>query len=198
MTSSAIPLKSGMIHVWAHSEVFTSMAIPTPYIRILVHLVYTVARYTSFRHLFKMHSVGIACNMRTACIMKMQATAASGHGDLIPQYSDLRRLPMCYQHILPLEVMKRYHCAVVGSAQGVLTVAIPNQRDTSLIETLTKLTGRPIFPVWVRPARMRLLIQRMECWEQRRNEMLRVPHFLSLFQIHTLALVLTDQMKEKN
>ncbi len=108
------------------------MAIPTPYIRILVHLVYTVARYTSFRHLFKMHSVGIACNMRTACIMKMQATAASGHGDLIPQYSDLRRLPMCYQHILPLEVMKRYH------------------------------------------------------------------HFLSLFQIHTIALVLTDQMKEKN
>ena len=129
--------------------------------------------------------------------MKMQATAPSVHGNLIPQYSDLRRLPMCYQHILPLEVMKRYHCAVVGSAQGVLTVAITNERDTSLIETLTRLTGRPIFPVWVSPARMRLHIQRMECWEHRRNQMLRLPHFLSSFQIHTIAVVLTYQMKRK-
>jgi type II secretion system (T2SS) protein E len=135
--------------------------------------------------------------MRTACIMKMQATRPSVHGNLIPQYSDLRRLPMGYQHILPLEVMKRYHCAVVGSAQGVLTVAITDQHDPSLVETLSRLTGRPIFPVWVKPERMRLLIQRMECWEHRRNDMLHLPHFLSLFQIHTIAVVLTDQMKER-
>ena len=129
--------------------------------------------------------------------MKMQATAPSVDGNLIPQYSDLRRIPIRFHHILPLRVMKRYQCAVIGSAQGILTVAITTRRDTSLIETLTRLTGRPIFPVWVSPARMRLLIQRMECWEHRRNEMLRSPHFLSLFQIHTIAVVLTDQMKER-
>jgi len=126
-------------------------------------------------------------NMRAACIMKMQATAPSVDGNLIPQYSDLRRIPIRYHHILPLKVMKRYHCAVIGSAQGILTVAITTRRDTSLIETLTRLTGRPIFPVWVSPARMRLLIQRLECWEHRRNQMLRLPDFLCSFQIHTIA-----------
>ena len=136
--------------------------------------------------------------MRTACIMgKMQGTAPRVHDNLIPQLRDLRRIPMRYQDILPLEVMKRYHCAVIGSAQGVLTVAITTRQDTSLIETLTRLTGRPIFPVWVSPARMRLLIQRMECWEHRRNQMLRLPDFLSSFQIHTIAVVLTYQMKRK-
>src|SRR5437763_12905847 len=109
--------------------------------------------------------------MRAACIMKMQATAPSVDGNLIPQYSDLRRIPMRYEHILPLKVMKRYHCAVIGSAQGVLTVAITTRQDTSLIETLTRLTGCPIFPVWVSPARMRLLIQRLEGWEDRSSQM---------------------------
>src|ERR1700687_4534236 len=121
--------------------------------------------------------------MRTACIMKMQAAAPSVHDNLIPQYSDLRRIPMCYQHILPLQAMKRYHCAVIGSAQGVLTVAITDQCDPSLIEALTKLTGCAIFPVWVRPDRMRLLIQRLECWEHRKNEMLRWPHLLNSFEV---------------
>src|SRR5436190_23886603 len=117
--------------------------------------------------------------MRSACRMKMQARAPSVHGNLIPQYSDLRRIPLRYQHILPLEVMKRYHCAVIGSAHGVLTVAITTRRDPSLIETLTRLTGCPIFPVWVSPARMRLLILRLECWSQRRTDLLRLPNFLS-------------------
>jgi len=96
---------------------------------------------------------------------------------------------MRYQCILPLEVMKRYRCAVVGSAQGVLTVAITNERDTYLIETLTRLTGRPIFPVWVNPARMHLLIQRLERWQQRKDEMLRWSHLLIWFEVHMIVAV---------
>lgn len=128
--------------------------------------------------------------MRTACIMgKIQDTARSVHDNPIPQFRDLRRIPTRYQHILPLSVMKRYRCAVIGSAQGVLTVAIINRRDTSLIETLARLTGHPIFPVWVKPTGMNLLIQRIERWEHRKDEMLRWPHPLNLIQIHTIVVV---------
>jgi len=104
---------------------------------------------------------------------------------------------MRYQSVLPLKVMKRYQCAVVGSAQGVLTVAITNQQNTSLIKTFTRLIGCPIFPVWVKPARMGLLIRRMERWEHREDEMLRSPSLLSSLEIHMIVSVLTDQMKEK-
>jgi len=128
---------------------------------------------------------------------KMQFTARSVHANPIPQFRDLRRIPTRYHNSLPLEVMKRYRCAVVGSAQGVLTVAIANQRDTSLIETLTRLTGHPIFPVWVKPTGMRLLLQRIARWEQRKDEMLRWPHPLNLVQIHTIVAAPVYQMKEK-
>jgi hypothetical protein len=99
---------------------------------------------------------------------------------------------MGYQHILPLEVMKRYHCAVVGSAQGVLTVAITDQHDPSLVEILSRLTGRPIFPVWVKPERMRLLIKHMERWQRCEDEMLRWPRLLSSFEIHVIMGVQTN------
>ena len=128
---------------------------------------------------------------------KMQETAPRVHDNLIPQLRDLRRIPMRYERMLPLKVMKRYQCAVVGTAQGVLTVAITNQQNTSLIKTFTKLIGRPIFPVWVKPALMGLLIKRMERWERREDEMLRSPRLLSRFEIHMIVGVLTDQMKVK-
>src|SRR2546429_6462624 len=112
--------------------------------------------------------------MRTACIRdKMRETIPCVHDNLIPQMRDLRRIPMRYQSILPLRVMKQYQCAVVGSAQGVLTVAITDRHNPFLIKTLTKLIGRPIFPVWVKPVRMDLLIKRVERRERRKDEMLR-------------------------
>ena len=136
--------------------------------------------------------------MRTACIMgKMQETKPCVHNNLIPQLRDLRRIPMRYQRMLPLKVMKRYQCVVVGSAQGVLTVAITDRHDTFLIRTLTKFIGRPIFPVWVKPDRMDLLIKRMERWELRKDEMLRWPRVLSSFEVHMLVSVLTEQLQPK-
>ena len=127
----------------------------------------------------------------------MQDTALCEQDYLIPQMRDLRRIPMRYQSILPLRVMKQYQCAVVGSAQGVLTVAITDRHNPFLIKTLTKLIGRPIFPVWVKPVRMDLLIKRVERRERRKDEMLRWPCLLSSFEIHMAVLVLTDHMKEK-
>lgn len=136
--------------------------------------------------------------MKTACVMgKMQGPAPRAHDNLIPQLRDLRRIPERYQRMLPLKVMKLYQCAVVGAAQGVLTVAITDRRDTSLIKTLTRFIGRPIFPVWVKPARMHLLIMRIERRERHKDEMLRSPRLLSLFEIHMIVSVLTDQMKVK-
>jgi hypothetical protein len=136
--------------------------------------------------------------MRNAYIMgKMQAPAQGVRGNQMPQFPGLRRLPMRYQYILPLAVMKLYRCAVIGSAQGVLTVALADRGDTPLVEILTMLTGRTIFPVWVKPSRLRLLIRRRERWQQRKDEMLRWPHPLSLVQIHAMVTVPVYQIRER-
>ena len=95
--------------------------------------------------------------------------ANSVRGSLIPQLYVLRRVPIRYRRILPLPIMKRFQCIVVGSAQGVLTVAITDRQNTSVIESLREITGQAIFPVLIDPDRMRLLIQRIERCEQNRQ-----------------------------
>lgn len=87
-------------------------------------------------------------------------------GSLIPQLFVLRRVPMRYRRVLPLTVMKRFQCIVVGSAPGVLTVAITDRHNTAVIESLSKYTGQAIFPVLIDPTRMRLLIRRIERYER--------------------------------
>jgi len=128
---------------------------------------------------------------------KMQETALDEQDYLIPQMRDLRRIPLRYRSNLPLKVMKEHQCVVVGSARGVMTVAITDRYNSSSIKALTKLIGHPIFPVWVKPARMDLLIKRMERWELRKDEILRWPRILSSFEIHMLVSVLTAQLKQK-
>ena len=96
----------------------------------------------------------------------MKDIADSVRGNLIPQLYVLRRVPMRYRRMLPLTFMQRFQCLVVGSAQGVLTVAITDRQNTSVIESLRGITGRAIFPVLIDPTRMRLLIQRIERYEQ--------------------------------
>src|SRR6266705_5089401 len=99
----------------------------------------------------------------------MKDIADNVRGSLIPQLYVLRRVPMRYRRILPLTVMKRFQCIVVGSAPGVLTVAITDRQNTSIIESLKIYTGQAIFPVLIDPTRMRLLIQRIERYEQCRS-----------------------------
>ena len=99
----------------------------------------------------------------------MQDIADKVRGNLIQQLFVLRRVPVRYSRILPLTVMKKYQCLVVGSAPGVLTVAITNRQNTLVIESLKKFTGQSIFPVLIDPITMRLLIRRLERNEYRRN-----------------------------
>jgi len=100
----------------------------------------------------------------------MKDIADSVRGNLIPQLYVLRRVPMRYRRTLPLTIMKRFQCIVVGSAQGVLTVAITDRLNTSVIELLRSITGQAIFPVLIDPTRMRLLLQRVERYEQYRQD----------------------------
>jgi len=92
----------------------------------------------------------------------MRNIANNVRGSLIPQLYVLRRVPVRYRQFLPLTVMKLFQCIVVGSAQGVLTVAITDPQNTWAIESLRRITGQSIFPVLIDPNRMRLLIQRIE------------------------------------
>lgn len=83
-------------------------------------------------------------------------------GTIIPRLWTLRRIPGRYRHFLPVAVMKRYQCVVIGGDQSILTVAITEPKNTALLNTLRLLTGCTIFPVFVDPTRMRLLIRRIE------------------------------------
>ena len=95
---------------------------------------------------------------------------AQVRGNLIPYYPTLRRVPTRYRRMLPLPLMKRYQCLVVGSAPGVLTVAIMDRHNTAVLDALSEFTGRAIFPVLIEAARMRLLLQRLEqCYRCQSN-----------------------------
>jgi len=102
-----------------------------------------------------------------------------------PRFNTLRWVPLRYRRILPLEVMKRYLCIVVGATQGELTVAFAAQPNKSVIEALKKLTGHKIFPVLVAPDKIRLLIHRIESYERHRRS-LNWPYYVHWFQVHSM------------
>ena len=102
----------------------------------------------------------------------------------IPRLDTLRRVPSRYHHILPLELMKNYQFIVVGASRGTLTVAITSQEQKPIIESLQKLTGHPIFTVFVNPATMRILIERIERCERRKyRKLLGRPYYLHRIQL---------------
>ncbi len=67
----------------------------------------------------------------------------------LPRLPAIRRVPVCYHHILPLPLVKHLQCVVVGAARGVLTVAIANTQHVETIAPLEKITGQRIFAVLV-------------------------------------------------
>lgn len=111
-------------------------------------------------------------------------------GDPIPRFMHVRRVPTQYRHALTLKVMKLHLCAVLGSAPGILTVAITDGYNIPLIETLGLLTGRTIFPVLVEPHRMKLLVQRVEFYERRRYSRIKPSSFLHPRQTQVLVSLL--------
>ena len=124
-------------------------------------------------------------------------------GNPIPQLSELRRAPLRYRHILPLTIMKRYQCIVVGEAKGTLTIAITDTQTMEVIEVLRRYTGKTIFPVLIDPKRMLLLIQRIERRERcggnltsKRNQAQGTAcylHTLRRLQISSMLMLITSQ-----
>src|SRR5438270_2280631 len=93
---------------------------------------------------------------------------------VFPRFDTLRWVPVRYRRLLPLSVMKRYQCIVIGAAQGRLTVAMTAPLDWSIIELLQRLTRCTIFPVLIAPERMRQLIRHIEYGEQYKKTLMRL------------------------
>lgn len=111
------------------------------------------------------------------------------HGPM-PRFDTIRRVPSRYHRIFPLALMKHYQFAVVGTTGKTLTIAISDQQPGPVLESLNKLTGRAIFPVLVEPARMRLLIERIERCERRKYYQLRSrPYYLHNVQLQSIMQV---------
>lgn len=90
------------------------------------------------------------------------AAISFGEGESIPHLRDIRHVRARYCAMLPLSIMKRYRCVVIGAARGVLTVAVTLPYHPQLVEMLARFTGSLIFPVCIQPARMDLLLRRVE------------------------------------
>lgn len=127
--------------------------------------------------------------------VRRQGPGRQNHG--IPRLFTLRRVPKRYWQVLPLEVMKRYQCVVIGGEGDALTIAIADERSTRIFGLISMLTGRDVFPVLIEPERMYLLLRRIERTEriaQNRQHYLPRPYSISLFpqDIHTILLLLTS------
>ena len=100
---------------------------------------------------------------------------------------------MPYRHALPLKVMMRHQCLVVGAARDMLTVAITDQQDRSILTLLSKLTGRTIFPVLVDPIRINLLIQRIYRYQHNRGNVSDYLLYLRRLQVKAMVMPFTCQ-----
>lgn len=103
----------------------------------------------------------------------------------VPKFKSIRRVPSRNHQILPLRLMQRYQCIVVGTARDALTVAITDEQQKQPIESLERLTGYPIFTVLVDPARMQLILARLERREQQTGgKMMGRPYYMHKLQLH--------------
>ncbi len=122
-----------------------------------------------------------------------EATTCKVNGNLIPRFDTLRWVPTRSRGILPLAVMKRYQCIVVGATRSMVTVALAEGQETIAPEILTALTGRTIFPVLISQSRMRLLIKRLERAEDDRGNICRKKLLLHLLQIRLIVTFTASQ-----
>lgn len=86
--------------------------------------------------------------------------------DFLPRLYDVRRVPVRYQRLLPLSLIKSHQCVVLGATSHTLTIGIIERKDEQWLDFLRVLTGTAIFPVLVEPERMRLLIARIERYQR--------------------------------
>lgn len=120
------------------------------------------------------------------------------YGDFIPRLRDVRRVPVRYQQILPLPVVKRHQCVVLGMSSRTLTLGIVERRDEKLFAFLHKLTGATIFPVLIEPERMRLLIARMERYQRFRRRSSQAYYVLQMpYQVRLLLMCKERREREE-
>jgi len=100
--------------------------------------------------------------------------------DFMPRLRDVRRVPVRYQRLLPLSVMKNHQCVVLGATAHTLTVGVIERKDEQWLRCLQTLTGAEIFPVLVEAGRMRLLIARIERYQRFRRCYSRASYVLQL------------------
>lgn len=127
--------------------------------------------------------------------VRRQSPGRRDHG--IPRLFSLRRVAKRYWQVLPLEVMRRYQCVVIGTEGDALTIAIADERSTRIFGVIRMLTGRKVFPVLIESEHMSLLLRRIErdaCIAHNRLHHLPRPYFIDLFphDIHTILLLLTS------
>lgn len=123
----------------------------------------------------------------------MEETVHDRHIRLMPRFRSLRRVPTPYRDVLPLKMMMQHQCLVVGATQDMLTVAITDRQDISILTLLSKLTGRTIFPVLVDPVRMHLLIQRIDRYQHNRGNVSDYLLYLHRLQVKAMVTPFTYQ-----
>lgn len=121
--------------------------------------------------------------MSLKTVKEMASHANSFH---VPRFDTLRWVPLRYRRILPLSVMKQYQCIVVGATRGELTMAFVARPGRSVIAMLRKLTGHDIFPVLTEPARIHMLIHRIESYEQH-SHTFKCPHYIHWSLVHSIV-----------
>ncbi|WP_126549108.1 hypothetical protein [Dictyobacter kobayashii] len=87
----------------------------------------------------------------------------------MPRLTPLRRVPSKYFSLLPLHMILRYQCIVVGKSKGSLTVAIADHKSLCVLPIIGHLTGCQVFPVIIDSRHMSLLLQRLERTEEERR-----------------------------
>ncbi|GHO84328.1 hypothetical protein [Dictyobacter formicarum] len=79
----------------------------------------------------------------------------------LPRLAPLRRVPLRYSSLLPLHMILRYQCIVIGKSKGSITVAFTDQKSLYILPLIADLTGCHVFPVTIDSCLMRLLLQRL-------------------------------------
>jgi Type II secretion system (T2SS), protein E, N-terminal domain len=127
--------------------------------------------------------------------MKNPGTGRDGER-MIPRLFSLRHVSRRYYQIVPLEVMKRYQCVVIGRAPGMLTVAIADPQSIDIFSKLCQLTGCQLFPVLADPFQISHLLKKIERTEraeiQRRYRMRQyASSWIGFPSVHTMIQLLT-------
>lgn len=87
----------------------------------------------------------------------------------MPRLAPLRRVPVRYSSLLPLHMILRYQCIVIGKSGGAITVAFTDQQNLTVVPLIAGLTGCHVFPVIIDRRLMSLLLLRLERAEREKS-----------------------------